>query len=351
MTTAASGRADLLIGRVFGWLAMGWLVGGMLLILAVPPVSRIATCLSDDRPCPASEFGATPWWWGGLWSATLLVAVIVCRPPKRWWTPQDRAGRPKLPGVFSTPEWLRFHSLVALLVNAALVVTDPEAGPADRLGYAAAGVAALAAVVLATVGIRVTASHIPKALHRGIAQGFDEIWLLPAERRLRAAHGGPRVPAPPTRAQRRRRALRWTRAALVWIAWCFGILCALPILVATVVLLVSAPAAEPGPFALLLILVWVPWALALALAVTFVAGIRHPLDGPRGGPRVGMLGLVVLVAAAATWYLVLGTPFFGGFRWGLDVLLALLGALAVAIVVRIVAGRVAARRRTAGAAR
>ena len=67
--------------------------------------------------------------------------------------------------------------------------------------------------------------------------------------------------------------------------------------------------------------------------------------------RIGILGLVVLAAAAAAWYLVIGTPFYGGFRWGLDTLLILLGVLAVAITVWIVAGRVRARRGPAEAVR
>lgn len=344
MSSDTTRSSDLRVGRLFAWLALGCLVIGLVLVLAVAPILRTATCTSDERPCPGSVFGATPWWWGFLWSATVLVAIFVCRPPKRWWTPQDRAGRPKLPGVFSTPEWLRGHALVALLVNLLLLATAPEAVGADRVGYAAAVLLAVVAVIFATVFIRTTASQIPRALHRGIAQGYDEIWLLPAERRLRASHGGPRAPARPTLIQRQRRALRWTRTVLVWTAWVFGILCALPILVASVVLLVATPTREPGPFALLLMLVWVPWGLALTLAVTFFAGIRYALGGPRGGPRVGMLALVVLVAAAASWYLVIGTPFFGGFRWGLDVLIIFLAVLAIAIIVRIVADRVLARR-------
>ncbi len=313
---------------------MSWLVGGILLLVAVPAIARLATCTSDTRPCTSWAFTAVPWWWGGLWSLSLFIGLLVCWSPRRWWTPQDSSGRPQLPGVFSTPEWLRLHAVIAGVLNAAMLVAEGTPTTADLIGYAASALLALVVVVLATVCIRVTADRIPKALHRGIAQGYDAIWLLPAERRLRAKHGGPPAPAPPTPAQRARRAERWTRGALVWLTWLYAALCALPVAIGAVVLLAARPEPEPGGFTFLLLLVWVPWALTLALAITFVGGIRYPL-GLRGGRlRVWMLGLVVAVAASTAWYLFVGSPFFGGFRWGLDALLVIQGVLAVAIVVR-----------------
>jgi hypothetical protein len=334
VTTIARRPAGLIAGRVVGGVAMSWLVGGILLLLAVPAIARLVTCTSDTRPCTSWAFTAVPWWWGGLWSLSLVIGVLVCWPPTRWWTPQDASGRPKLPGVFSTPEWLRLHAVVAAALNAGMLVAEGTPTTGDRVGYAASALLALVTVMLATVCIRVTVDRIPPALHRGIAQGYDAIWLLPAERSLRAAHGGPPAPAPPTPAQRARRAEVWTRSVLVWLTWLYATLCALPVVIATLVLLVARPESEPGPFVLLLLLVWVPWALTLALAITFAAGIRYPL-GLRGGRLRGwMLGLVVAFAASTAWYLFVGSPFFGGFRWGLDALLVVQAILAVAIIVR-----------------
>ena len=305
---------------------------GLTLLLVVPPIARFASCTSDSPPCTAWGFRAVPWWWPLLWSLSLLVAIVVCRPPRRWWTPQDRAGRPRQPGVFSTPEWLRGHALVAALATLGPMLNyEPTA--ADRIGYAASIAVALIGACVATAVIRRTADIIPKALHRGIAQGYD-IWLLPSERRLRARYGGPRVPAARSTAARAERARVGTRSALVYTAWCFAVLCAVPVAVATAVLLVVRPEPEPGPYTLLFALAWVPWVLTAALLVIFVAGIGHSLPGRRGGVRAAMLGLVALCGAAAVWYLLVGTPYYGGFTWGFGVLLAVQGLLAVAIIGR-----------------
>jgi len=337
----AQRSADLRIGRFFAWLAFLWTVGGLALLFAVPPIARLSTCTSDSRPCTSWAFTAVPWWWGMLWSASLVVATLVCWPPRRWWTPQDAAGRPKLPGLFSTPEWLRGHSFIAAAANAGLLLSsfDPTAG--DRLGYAVAAAVALVAVAVATACVRRTASAIQRPLHRGIAQGYD-FWLFPSERRLRARHGGPPAGSALPAAARPERARRRTRTAVVWLTWCFALLCALPIAIATTVLLVARPVAEPGPFTFLLALAWVPWALTGALLITFLAGIRYPLPGRFGGLRTALLGLLALCALAAVWYLVVGTPFFGSFTWGLGILLIVQAVLAVAVLARMLIGRLAA---------
>lgn len=337
MTTSAKRSVDLRIGRFFGWFALSWTIAGLVLVLMVAPIARRSTCTSDTSPCTSWEFTAIPWWWMMLWSVSLVVAIAVCWPPSRWWTPQDRSGRPKVPGVFSTPEWLRGHALVAALVMFGPIVNyDPTT--ADLIGYAASIVVALIGVAVATSCIRRTADIIPNALHRGIAQGYD-FWLLPSERRLRARYGGPRAQAPPTPAARAERARRITRGALVYMAWCAVVLCALPIAIGSVVLLTAQPEPEPGPFTFLLILAWVPWGFTIALLITFLAGIRYAMPGRRGGLRTGMLGLLALNAAAAAWYLIVGTPFYGGFTWGLGVLLVVQAAFAVAIVVRMLVDR------------
>ena len=278
-----------------------------------------------------------PWWWGGLWSVSLLVGVLVLLESCAVVDSRRTApGGPGCPGSSRHPSGLRLHALVAMVANLGMLGAEGDPTTADLVGYAASAVVALVAAILATVCIRVTVDQISKRLHRGIAQGYNSVWLLPAERRLRAEHGAdPVFPRPSLRPGGALRAERWTRAVLVWLSWIYATLCALPAMIATAVLLVVRPAAEPGPVTFLLILVWVPWALTGAILVAFLGGIRYPLDARRR-LRVWMLGLLVAVAATTAWYLIVGTPFFGGFRWGLDVLLIVQGLLLVAIAVRIV---------------
>lgn len=324
----------LRVGRFFAWFAFLWMIGGLALLFIVPPLARLFTCTSGTKPCTAWAFTAIPWWWGMLWSVSLVVAIAVCWPPSRWWTPQDRSGRPRIPGVFSTPEWLRLHAVVAfgagLLAAAQFTPTA-----ADLVGYGASALVAAGGVALATMCIRRTAAHIPAALHRGIAQGFD-FWLLPSEHRLRARYGGPPALPEPTPAVRADRARRRTRASLSYAAWCYAWLCGLPILLTAAVLLIFRPYPQPGPVVLLFALAWVPWALTVTILIVFLSGIRYPMPGRRGGERVAMLVLLALGALGAAWYFFIGTPFYGGFTWGLDVLFVVQAVLAGAIVVRMI---------------
>lgn len=342
MTGHATRPLDLRIGRFVAWFAFLWMIGGMTLLLVVPPIARLNSCTSDSQPCTSWAFTGAPWWWAMLWSVSLIAAIAVCWRPRRWWTPQDRSGRPKLPGVFSTPEWLRAHALIAAIVPLGPML-NYEPTTADLIGLAASMVVALIGVAAATVCIRRTADIIPKSLHRGIAQGY-EFWLLPSEHRLRARYGGPPAAAARSASVRADSARVLTGATVSYAAWCFAILGGLPIVVATVVLLITQPTAQPGSYTLLFILAWVPWALTLALLVTFLSGIRYPMEGRRGGVRARMLGLLALCAVATVWYLVVATPYFGGFTWGFEVLLVVQAVLAVAIIVRMLVGR---RARTA----
>jgi hypothetical protein len=189
--------ADLRLGRVFAWIAAGTSLLSMIGLLLVPPLAALIAqltwseeakeaCEASVTPCTPSAIPgySLPAWMGVIWPAILLICLLVCWAPRRWWTPRDSSGRPKQPGVYSTPEWLRALAVVAAITEIAMTwgVGRSSLPAPDYLWPA---LLAVGVVLLASICIHVTAGSIPADTRLGLTTGYG-FWLLPAERRRRS---------------------------------------------------------------------------------------------------------------------------------------------------------------------
>lgn len=213
---SATRSIDLRIGRVAAWTAGISSFLGTICLLLVPPVAAIAgqltwsdadkeACKASPDPCTPSLIPgyAVPEWIGWAWVLILMVCLLACWQPRRWWWPQDRSGAPKQPGFYSSPEWIRGLAVLASFVNLAMT-WGVGRGSLDAPGFLWPALFGLVVVLTGSLCIFVTARGIPAATQRGLDTGFS-FWLIPAERRRRArfAHGE-RVPAAGSRRERRR---------------------------------------------------------------------------------------------------------------------------------------------------
>jgi hypothetical protein len=187
---------ELRLGRVFAWIAAATSLLGMIALLLVPPLAALIAqltwseeakeaCEASVTPCSPSAIAgySLPAWVGLIWPAILLVCLLVCWAPRRWWTPRDASGRPKQPGVYSTPEWLRALAVVAAVTEIAMTWGVGRSSlPAPD--YVWPALLAVGVIVLASICIRVTADAIPADTRQGLAAGYG-FWLLPGERRRR----------------------------------------------------------------------------------------------------------------------------------------------------------------------
>ena len=190
--------ADLRIGRTMAWANAVASILGVIALFAVPMIGQgialftwtyeeQAACKASPEPCAISIFpeDSAPVWVGIAWVALILISLIVCWSPRRWWTPQGRTS-PSRPGVFSTPEWFRLHAFVALVFNAAAMFGVGRGNSFRHWEFAWPTAGAAAAIALATICIAVTAAVIPPSVREGLGRGYS-FWLFAPELRRRAA--------------------------------------------------------------------------------------------------------------------------------------------------------------------
>jgi hypothetical protein len=151
---------------------------------------RKESCLEGVEACAVTAVPFGSWLTGVAvgWAALIVFALVVCWSPRRWWTPTGRVTA-RRPGVFSTPEWLRLHAVVALIViPVGLGITSGRTSTLVEWGMLWGAGLALAAIVLASVCIRTTVTRIDAETRAGLAKEYS-FWLLASETRLRRSHG------------------------------------------------------------------------------------------------------------------------------------------------------------------
>ncbi|SIT87496.1 hypothetical protein [Microbacterium sp. RU33B] len=221
MTAATKGET---VGRIAAWIVAVASVLSTVALVLVPLGGQLAAaiawtraqkdaCLEGAVPCAMSTVPFGPWlaWWAAGWAAVILVALLVCWSPRRWWTPRGDV-TPLRPGVFSTPEWFRMHAGAGfLIILLGFAVTAGRYSDMPVWGYGWGSAIALVTAVLATVCIRSTADRLDERTRAGLARGYA-FWLFPSEVRLRAraraphdGAAGPRAPGPRAAARRRER--------------------------------------------------------------------------------------------------------------------------------------------------
>ena len=257
-----------------------WMLAGLALLLIVPPIARLSPCTSDSPAVHLVGVHGAPWWWAMLWSVSLARRHrgVLAAPragglprtaaagrssracsPRRSGCADTRSSRPRPPWPIL---WLRAHRGRSARLRGGVRGRGRRRRGRDGVHPA-------------------TARHHQSARIAGSPPGYD-FWLLPAERRLRARHGGPPHRPPLSAAVRAERARDGAREAPRLYRLVLRAAVRLPIVVATVVLLIMRPSREPGPFAFLFLLVWVPWALTGGDPDHLPR--RHPLPAP-GAPR------------------------------------------------------------------
>lgn len=189
---------DQRIGRVAAWVVAVAGIAATVVIGLLPQLGRLIAgfawssaqkeaCLASAAPCAVSVVPFGPWlaWIALSWIALIAFAIVLCWSPRRWWISRG-VERPRAPGVFSTPEWFRLHAFAALLITAMAFAATLARGSTFVLWEFAWPLgAAVAAIALATLAIRTTATRIDGATRAALEREYA-FWLFRSERRRRA---------------------------------------------------------------------------------------------------------------------------------------------------------------------
>ncbi|MBH0129511.1 hypothetical protein [Salinibacterium sp. NK8237] len=119
-------RIALAVGRTL----MVSTIGFSTLLLVVPAAAGLVAAATwsqaDISRCTADELcaisllpsNALPVWVAFAWATVILVSLLICWKPARWWVAPGRGK--KRPRVFpyTSPFWIRYHAIALVLVAA-----------------------------------------------------------------------------------------------------------------------------------------------------------------------------------------------------------------------------------------
>jgi hypothetical protein len=159
--TAGASRIGRVVGLVEFWATMAAVVGLALWPKVFAAGWAMLTWTDAEKDACADvpgcvvnvvPGGVVSVWWAIAWVAVIIAGIVVCWPPRRWWSSRGR-GRIEFIAD-SSPRWLRLHALVAAFLCLLLMLPGRGITTTWALEYTIPMVLALGVAGLATLSIR-----------------------------------------------------------------------------------------------------------------------------------------------------------------------------------------------------